>query len=241
MKKMLYGLLLRTVLGASAAAAAPPGTTFYVVALTGAELHAQPSFNSKLLRRLPLGGVVQAQQTIASHEGQRIGSGLILPGEWVQVTTPAYTGYVFSADLTTKRPVLKKSHSGMAYIDLLGPQKSRPRAKQPRAPKTGKRSVDETTTEITEYTNGTYTRTASDGCFTHNYAFRHLALNEVYHQLISAYAGYDGTQLRRPKLIGKKGNVYTFTCGFGDTDAEQQLQLTIHKDGTYSISSYDCT
>jgi hypothetical protein len=157
------------------------------------------------------------------------------------VTTPAYTGYVFSADLTTSRPVLKKSRSGMAYIDLLGAPKSRPRAKQPLASKTGKRAVDETTTEVTEYANGTYTMTASDGCFTHAYVFRHLALNEVYHQMISAYAGYEDTQLRQPKLIGKKGNVYTFTCGFGDTDAEQQLQLTIHKDGTYSISSYDCT
>jgi hypothetical protein len=74
--KILYSLLLCTVLGAYAAEAAPPGTTFYIVVLTGAELHAQPSFTSKLLRRLPLAGVVQAQQTIASHEGQRIGAGL---------------------------------------------------------------------------------------------------------------------------------------------------------------------
>lgn len=241
MKKMLYGLLLCTVLGAFPVQAAQPGTTFYVVALTGAELHEQPSFTSKLLRRLPLGGVVQAQQTIASHEGQRIGAGLVLPGAWVKATTPAYTGYVFSAELTTRRPVLKKSRSGMAYIDLLGAQKSSPRAKQPLASTTGKRAVDKTSTEVTEYANGTYTTTASDGCFTHKYAFRHLALNEVYHQLISAYAGYEGTQLRRPKLLGKKGNVYTFTCGFGDTDAAQQLQLTIHPDGHFSISSYDCT
>jgi hypothetical protein len=241
MKKMLYCLLLRTVLGTSPAEAVQPGTTFYIVALTGAELHVQPSFTSKLLRRLPLGGSVQAQRLIASHEVQRIGAGLVLPGDWVKVTTPAYTGYVFSADLSTRRPVLKKSQSGMAYIDLLGPPKSRPQAKQPLAATTGKRSVDETTTEVIEYANGTYTMTASDGCFTHDYAFRHLALNEVYHQLISSYAGYEGNQLRRPKLLSKKGNVYTFTCGFGDTDAAQQLQLIIHKDGTFSISSYDCT
>jgi hypothetical protein len=241
MKKMLYGLLLPTVLGASPAQATQPRTTFYVVALTGAALHAQPSFTSKLLCRLPLGGGVRAQQTIASHEGQRIGAGLVLPGEWIKVTTPAYTGYVFSADLTTRRPVLKKSRSGLVYIDLLGAQNSRPRAKQPLASATGKRSGDETTTEVTEYAHGTYTRTASDGCFTHDYVFRHLALNEVYHQLISAYAGYEDTHLQQPKLLGRKGNVYTFTCGFGDTDAAQQLQLTIQPDGTFSMSSYDCT
>jgi hypothetical protein len=172
---------------------------------------------------------------------QRIGTGLVLPGDWIKVTTPAYTGYVFSADLTSKRPALKKSHSGMAYIDLLGAKKSSPRAKKPSASNTGKRAADETTTEVTEYANGTYTTTASDGCFTHEYAFRHLALNEVYHQLINWYAGYEGTHLRQPKLISKKGNVYTFTCGFGDTDASQQLQLTIHPDGTFSMLSYDCT
>jgi hypothetical protein len=241
MKKMLYGLLLRTVLGTSPAEAAQPRTTFYIVALTGAALHAQPSFTSKLVRRLPLGGVVQAQQTIASKDVQRIGAGLALPGDWIKVTTPTYTGYVFSADLTTKRPVLKKSRSGLAYIDLLGAKKGSPRGKQLLASSPGKRSVDETRAEVTEYANGTYTMTASDGCFTHAYAFRHLALHEVYHQLISAYAGYEGTQLRQPKLLGKKGNVYTFTCGFGDTDAAQQLQLTIHSDGTFSMSSYDCT
>jgi hypothetical protein len=241
MKRLLYGLLLRTVLGAPPAQAAQPGTTFYVVALTGAALYKQPAFTSKLLRRLPLGGVVQAQQTIASHERQRIGAGFSLPGEWIKVTTPAYTGYVFSAELTTRRPVLKKSRSGLAYIDLLGAQTSSPRGKHPLASPTRKHAADETSTQVTQYANGTYTLTASDGCFTHEYTFRHLALNEVYYQLISAYAGYEGTHLQQPKLLAKKGNVYTFSCGFGDTDAAQQLQLTIHPNGTYRISSYDCT
>jgi hypothetical protein len=241
MKKMLYGLLLPMVLGTASAQAAPPRTTFYIVALTGAALHAQPSFTSKRVRQLPLGGVVQAQQTIASQDGQQIGAGLVLRGDWIKVTTPAYTGYVFSADLTTRRPVLKRSRSGLASIDLLGAQKGSPRAKQSLASTTGKRAVDETITEVTEYANGTYTMTASDGCFTHAYTFRHLALNEVYHQLISTYAGYEGNHLRRPKVLGRKGKVYTFTCGFGDTDAALQLQLTIHPDGTFSMSSYDCT
>jgi hypothetical protein len=241
MKGMLYGLMLGTVLSASPTEAAQPRPIFYVVALTGAELHAQPSFTSKLVRRLPLGGVVQAQQTLALHEVQRIGAGLSLPGDWVKVTTPAYTGYVFSADLTTRRPVLKKSRSGMPYIDLLGAKKSSHLGKQRPASDTRNHFVDDTTTNRTEYVNGTYTTTASDGCFTHEYAFRHLALNEVYHQLISSYAGYEGPHLRQPKLLARNGNVYTFTCGFGDTDATQQLQLTIHPNGTFSISSYDCT
>jgi hypothetical protein len=146
MKKMLYSLLLGTVLDVFPAQATQPGTTFYVVALTGAKLHEQPSFTSKLVRRLPLGGFVQAQQTITSHEGQRIGAGLSLSGDWVKVTTRAYTGYVFSADLTNRRPALKKSRSGMAYIDLLGPQKTSHWGKQSPASGIRNRSGEETST-----------------------------------------------------------------------------------------------
>ena len=242
MKKVLCGLLLlRTGLSATPLPAAKPGTTFYVVALTGAEVHAQPSFTAHLVRRLPLGSGVQAQQTIASLQRQQIGTGLALPGNWVKVTTPTYSGYVFSADLTLRKPAVRKSSSGMPYIDLLGPKKRSYQPKPPVASRPRNRAGEQTTTEVTEYANGTYTRTAADGCFTHAYVFRQLALNEVYHQLMSSYAGYEGKQLQLPKLVSIKGNVYTFTCGFGDTDAEQHLQLTIQPNGTYTISSYDCT
>lgn len=241
MKKILHGLLLSTVLGAAAPKATTPGTTFYVLTLAGADLHTKPSFSAPIVRQLPLGSFVQAQQTIASPDVERIGAGLVLPGDWVQVTTPAYTGYLFSADLTSRRPVVKKSHSGMSYIDLLGVKKSSHSKKQPAAssPKNG--PVEGATLDIIEYANGTYTLTTFDGCFTHEYTFRQLALNEVYHHMISSYAGYEGKQLRQPKLVARKGNVYTFTCGFGDSDATQELQLTVHKNGTISISSYDCT
>jgi hypothetical protein len=241
MKKILYGLLLSTVLGAAAPKVTTPGTTLYVLAIAGAELHAKPSFTSTIVRRLPLGSFVQAQQTIASPDVERIGAGFALTGDWVKVTTPAYTGYLFSANLTTRRPAVKKSRGGMPYIDLLGAKKSSRTAKQPAASGAKNGPVEQATLEIIEYANGTYTMTTFDGCFTHEYTFRQLALNEVYHHMISSYAGYEGKQLRQPKLVSRKGNVYTFTCGFGDSDAAQELQLTIHKNGTISISSYDCT
>jgi hypothetical protein len=241
MKKILYGLLLSTLLGAAAPKAITPGTTLYVVALAGADLHAEPSFTAPIMRRLPLGSFVQAQQTIASPDVERVGADLVLPGDWVKVTTPAYTGYLFSADLTSRRPAVKKSHSGMPYIDLLGVKKSSRTKKQPAASVPKKGPVAEATLAITEYANGTYTLTAFDGCFTHEYTFRQLALNEVYHHMISSYAGYEGKQLRQPKLVSRKGNVYTFTCGFDGGDATQELQLTVHKNGVISISSYDCT
>lgn len=95
---------------------------------------------------------------------------------------------------------------------------------------------------ITEYANGTYVYTAYDGCFDHDYTFRKLALHEVYHQMINSYYGYsaDGRRkLLQPMLIAKKDNVYTFTCG--NSDAVQDLKLTVNKDGSLVISSYSCT
>jgi hypothetical protein len=241
MKKILSGLLLSTLLGTAAPQAITPGPTFYVVALAGAALHAKPSFTAPIVRRLPLGSFVQAQQMIASPDVERVGADLVLPGDWVQVTTPAYTGYLFSADLTRKRPAVKKSHSGMAYIDLLGVKKRSHPKKQPGASSAKKGPAEQATLEVIEYANGTYTLTTFDGCFTHEYTFRQLALHEVYHHMISSYAGYEDKHVRQPQLVARKGNVYTFTCGFDGGDATQELQLTVHQNGTISISSYDCT
>ncbi|WP_310397373.1 hypothetical protein [Hymenobacter sp.] len=241
MKKILHGLLLVTVLSAFTPGPATPATPLYVMALAGAELHEQPAFASKIVRRLPIGAVVHARQTLASREVQRIGAGLTLPGNWIKVTTPAYTGYVFSADLTARRPAVKKSRSGRTYIDLLGAQKSQRTEQRLVAAGPQNRPGEYATTDVMEYANGTYTTTAFDGCFDHEYAFRQLALSEVYHHMVSHYAGYDGKKLMLPQLVSRKGNVYTFTCGLDGGDATQELRLTVHKNGTLVISSYDCT
>ncbi|WP_375417749.1 hypothetical protein [uncultured Hymenobacter sp.] len=241
MKKILLGLLTSAALSAFIPDTAKPKTKLYVVAITGADLHETPSFTSKIARRLPLGVVVNAQQTVASDDVKWIGAGFALSGDWIEVTTPAYTGYIFSSDLTPRRPTIKKSRSGMLYIDLLGTTKSSRTEKQLVASAAKNLLREYATKDITEYANGTYTMTTYDGCFDHVYAFRQLTLNEVYHHLISNYSGYDGKKLKQPKLLSKKGNVYTFTCGFGDSDATQELQLTIHEKGILIISSSDCT
>ena len=239
MKKILFGLLLSAVLGASTPDTAKPETTLYVVALTGADLYAAPSFTAKVARRLPLGAVVNVRQTVASDDVKRIGAGLALPGDWLKITTPAYTGYLFSSDLSPRKPALKKNHHGMPYIDFLGPQKSSRTEKEPVTAKS--RAGEYALKDITEYANATVTMTSFDSCFDHEYAFQRLALNEVYHHMISHYAGYEGQKLMQPRLLSKKGNVYTFTCGYGESDATQELHLTIHKNGTLVISSFDCT
>ncbi len=70
---------------------------------------------------------------------------------------------------------------------------------------------------------------------------RQKRLPEVYHHMVNSYAGYEGQKLIKPRLMARKGNVYTFTCGFGDTNAVQELKLTVNKNGSIVISSYDCT
>ncbi len=239
MKHLLFGLLLSTVSGAWAPEATKPGTTFFVVAIVGADLHETPSFTSKVARRLPLGVAVQAQQTVVSNEVKRVGPGLALPGDWVKVTTPAYTGYLFSSDLTTRRPTIRKTHDGMPYIDLLGTLKSSRSEKE--LVKAKSRPGEYALKDITEYANATYTMTSFDSCFDHQYTFRQLALNEVYHHMISQYAGYEAKKIIQPRLLSRKGNVYTFSCGLDGDSATQELQLTIHKNGTLVISAYDCT
>ena len=222
----------------------PTGTRVYVISLTGAELHESPSFKSKIVRRIPLGVAVDAQQIIASNDVKPIGTGLALPGDWIKVATPQYTGYVFSSDVTKIKPKVRKASDGMLYADLLGPKRSDRTEKHRVATSNKNTPAEYVIDEITEYANSTYTTTGYDGCFDHTYVFKRLALNEVYHHMVSSYSGYSGyssKELMQPKLISKNGNVYTFTCGFGDTDASQELKLTINKNGSITISSYDCT
>jgi hypothetical protein len=196
------------------------------------------------VRKIPLGSAVDAQQIIASDDVKPVGTGLALSGDWIKVSAPQYTGYVFSSDVTKIKPKVRKTSDGMPQVDLLGLKKSERTEKHKVAGGDKNAPAEYAIDEITEYVNSTYTMTSYDGCFDHTYVFRQLALNEVYHHMISSYSGYSGYsshELMQPKLISKKGNVYTFTCGFGEREAAQELKLTVNKNGSITISSYDCT
>jgi hypothetical protein len=71
--------------------------------------------------------------------------------------------------------------------------------------------------------------------------YKNLTLNEVYHQLtVSSLVineTKDGNFIEIPRFIEKKGNEYLFE-GEGAT---QDLKIIVNKDGTFTISSYDCT
>ncbi|HEX8429545.1 hypothetical protein [Hymenobacter sp.] len=244
MKNIVCLLLMGVGLWAFRLAAADPvETKVYVISITGAEVHEKPSCQSKVLRKIPIGAAVNAQQTIASKEVKQVGAGFALQGDWIKVTAPAYTGYVFSSDVTKHKPKIE-SRDGLTFVDLLGTKKSA-RTENEKVAAANKNSAPEYAVhETTEYASGTYTMTTHDGCFDHVYSFRRLTLPEVYHHMISSYSGYSSfnpKKLMQPKLISRKGNVYTFTCGFGDSDAAQDLKLTVKDNGVITISSNDCT
>ncbi|WBA41924.1 hypothetical protein [Hymenobacter canadensis] len=230
-KTVLAAIGAFMLLGASSSTSSASKERRYVINVSGAVLHKQPSFKSATVRTIPVGSAVEIQETLASTVTQPISAGFGLPGRWMKVTTPSSAGYIFSADLTAIRPVIEKGIDGLRHINLLGAKKGT----REEHPKTGELRT------ITEYANSTYVYTSFDSCFDHDYTFRKLALHEVYHQMINSYSGYDGQKLVQPTLISRKGNVYTFTCGFGSSDAAQELKLTVNKNGSIVISSYDCT
>jgi hypothetical protein len=68
-----------------------------------------------------------------------------------------------------------------------------------------------------------------------------MTLNEVYHQMINLYffAGQteNGRQIEIPKFFKKTENEFYFI----GIDATQDLKLIDNQDGSFTVSSYDCT
>ena len=93
--------------------------------------------------------------------------------------------------------------------------------------------------EITEYENGVYTHYAFDGCFNHSYLYRNLTLSEIYHVLTGYQVVINETEkkIEIPKFIQKKENEYIFEGG----GLTEDLKIIDNRDGTFVISSYDCT
>lgn len=212
--------------------------TFYVLNVFGAKVYEEPSLDSKVIKQLKPGEKIMAEDVLQTEQSIKMGAGFQLDGSFVKIKKEGISGYVFSSDLTKRKPELKKIDNGILLPDILGKELNK---------RIKKRSVTinhqeyEYEDEITEFENGTYTFTAFDGCFDHVYVFRHLSLSEVYHQLTFLYVVLNESEeehfIEIPMFIEKKGNEYLFDSG----EATQNLKIIDNKDGTFTISSCDCT
>lgn len=212
--------------------------TFYVINISGAELYEHPSLDSKVIKKIKAGEKVIADEILKTDQLRKIGNEFYLAGAFVRVRNKSFSGYIFSSDLTKIRPTLNAVYEGIMLPDILGKEKSK------RTEKRIERFDDteyEIEDEITEYENGTYTYTAFDGCFDHVYVYRNMTLGEVYHHLTLKNVMIDVTggasDVVIPMFKEKKGNEYLFE----DEGATQNLKIIENEDGTFTVSSYDCT
>ena len=212
--------------------------TFFIINVLGANLYEQPSLDSKVIQKIKPGHKIVADEILKTGQSINIGNEFYLGGNFVKIKNKDITGYIFSSDLTKIKPELKKIYEDILIPDIHGKEKSKRIEKRIEKFDNKEYEIED---EITEYENVTYTYTAFDGCFDHVYVYKNMSLSEVYHQLtihnfvINETA--EGNFIEIPKFKEKKENEYLFE-GEGAT---QDLKLIDNKDGTYTISSYDCT
>ncbi|MCA6073809.1 hypothetical protein [Fulvivirga sedimenti] len=209
---------------------------FYVLNVSGADLYENSSLDSRIMGKLKVGEMIVASEILRTRHSKKIGEEFYLDGYFIKIRNEDSYKYVFSADLTKFKPVMRDVYKGILIPDING-EKINDRIVK-RTEKYGD-AVYELEDIITEYENVTYTYTAFDGCFDHIYAYRNLTLSEVYHLLTIHHLNINETELEIlfPRFIEKRGNEYLFQ-GEGATE---DLKLTENEDGSLSISSYDCT
>lgn len=217
---------------------AAAGLTRYCINLAGTAVYRQPSFRAAVRQRLPVGRAIRVAGVRASPDTRTIGPGLALPGDWLQVDLNGTPGYVFSSDVTARRPQVLRDPAGWSYVSLLGAEGRHRTTQQPGV---SNHPDDKAEVTTTQYANGTYTYTAYDGCFDHVYVFTNLTLAEAYHQLMNSHSNYENGALRQPRLRARKGREILFENGEVAGDASQDLKLVIRPDKRIELRSYDCT
>ena len=210
--------------------------TFYVINVLGAELYEQPSLDSKVIKNIKVGEKIIAKEILKTRQSKKIGKELYLAGNFIRIQNESFNGFVFTSDLTKIKPSLSEIYEGIMVPDIQGKEKNKKTVKRIEKFDNKEYEIED---EITEFENVKYTYTAFDGCFNHIYLYRNLTLSEVYHQLTVHQIVINETdkKIELPKFIEKKGNEYLFE-GEGAT---QDLKIINNKDGTFTVSSYDCT
>jgi len=212
--------------------------TFYTINVLGTDLYEKPFFNSKILKKIKIGEKINSVEILKAEQSKNIDKELSLLGNFIKIQNESYSGFIFSSDLSKIKPSLLDAYEGIMVPTILGKENNKRTIK--RIQKYGNKEF-EIEDEITEYENGTYTYTAFDGCFHHVYEFKNMSFNEVYHQLTGRHViistTMEGNYIEIPKFIEKKGNEYLFEVDGATND----LKIIENKNGTYTISSDDCT
>lgn len=231
MKYLLHVIIFLLTINLSSCQNQKENQNYSVINLYGAKVYAKPSFSSKVVSEIKLGEFITSERAIEAEEQKKIGNGLELNGKWIKINV----GYVFSSDLSNKNVETGKNSHGQPYVDLLGnllrknSEKKNVKTENGEFPKY---------LEYKYYENGTYVYTAWDGCFDHVITYRNLDLHEVYHQMVSDYhLLLNDNEIVIPNVKKVEENVFWFE----DLDAIQDLKIERNKDGSFSVSSYDCT
>lgn len=212
--------------------------TFYTINILGTEVYENPSLDSKIIKKIKVGEKVNLIEILKTEHYKNILGELSLLGNFIKVKNESYTGFIFSSDISKIKPSISDVYEGIKVADISGKEHNK-RTKK-RIKKYGDKEF-KLEDEITEYENVTYTHTAFDGCFYHVYEFKNLSFSEVYHQLTGQYVIISTTEkgnyIEIPKFIEKKDNEYFFEVDGATND----LKIIDNKNGTYTVSSDDCT
>lgn len=210
--------------------------TYFVINVLGADLFERPSLDSKVIEKIKVGEEIISTEILKTEQSKIIGVDFYLSGSFIKTQVGSKNGYVFTSDLTKTKPSLEITNKVITIPNINGPEKNKRTEKR-----TGKFDDGgfELEDEITEFENTTLTYTAYDGCFNYSYLYRNFTLSEVYHQLIVNQVVINETEMKIeiPRFIEKKGNQYHFE-GEGATE---DLKIIDNNDGTFTVSSYDCT
>lgn len=204
-----------------------------IINMEGAAVYEHPGFDSQQQALIPTGAILVVEERIGTQEKLKLGEGFALTGEWVK---PVGTeGYIFSSDLSSKRVSTGRNESGQPFIDLLGSLTREERKEELVATPAG-----EFPKVVVQrfYENGTQSLTYWDGCVDEVAEYRGLALNEVYHQLVSDHGLFMGDgSYEIPLFTEKVGNEWRFENPLGPT---QGIVITLQEDGALVVSAYSC-
>jgi len=183
----------------------------------GTKLYDKPSEGSRLMDSIPFGDSVEFVSTHKKEESILSKSGFPLKSHWVCVSYKNKKGYVFGADLSSKRveaSLFEAENPG--YLGKL----------------IERRIIDVGTVE--NFGSGYRVSRYFDGCEDEEIVLRGYSLNEVYHILIRSYSDITGSEF--PLYSGQVETKFHF----GGVGATIVISLEPLPQEQFRITSYAC-